>query len=47
MLGLCPAVQTDVSGLPEAGTVKSLTTLFFEGLYKYMMAGSKASLLVI
>jgi hypothetical protein len=46
-LGLRPVVQTGASGHPEAGIVKSLMTLFFEDLYKYEMADSKASLLVI
>jgi hypothetical protein len=46
-LGLRPIAPTESSGCPEVGTVKSLTALFFEGLYKYVVADSKASLLAI
>jgi hypothetical protein len=33
-IGLRPVRVTGMSGHPEAGTMKSLTTLFFCGLYK-------------
>jgi hypothetical protein len=47
MLGLRSVAPTNTSGRPEAGIVKSLTAQFFEGLYKYVVAGSKASMLAI
>jgi hypothetical protein len=47
MLGLRLVIQTGASAHPEAGSSESLTALFLWGLYKYIVAGSKLSLLAL
>jgi hypothetical protein len=47
MQGQRPLQLTGASGGVELSPTLSITALFFEGAYKFMVAGSKGPLLVI